>query len=96
MTNIIVTAFCACHLCCGPNAAGITASGAKPVEGITVAASRSIPFGTIIHLTVPGAFTNRPFVIQDRLAKRFDGRVDLFIADHKRALKWGKREGTIQ
>lgn len=98
MTNIIavaVTAFCCCDKCCGPDAIGLTASGRKPVEGITVAASRKIPLGTMINLTVPGSFTNRIFRVDDRLAKRYDDRVDIYMNDHKKALQWGLKKGSF-
>lgn len=87
-TNIIATAYCACALCCSAQN-GTTAAGTTPREGITVAASRAIPLGTKIAFTVPGAFTNRVFVVEDRLARRFDGRVDVYFADHRRARQFG-------
>lgn len=95
MTNIITSSYCACVLCCGPDAIGLTASGRKPVEGITVAASRKIPLGTMINLTVPGAFTNRIFRVDDRLAKRYDARVDIYMDDHNKALQWGLKKGSF-
>lgn len=91
ITNtLVVTAYCACRICCGPNAHGITASGAKPVEGITIAASRSIPFGTVIAIEGIG---NR--VVQDRLARRYDNRIDIFMSSHKRALQFGKQTKKV-
>ena len=86
-TNIVATAYCICHLC--TKGTGLAANNLPPREGITVAASRAIPLGTKIALTVPGAFTNRVFVVEDRLARRFDSRVDVFFADHKRARQFG-------
>ena len=35
------------------------------------------------------------FIIQDRLAKRYDERVDVLINDHQRAKKFGKNKGTL-
>jgi 3D (Asp-Asp-Asp) domain-containing protein len=95
MTNLVITAYCACTVCCGPNAANLTASGRAPVEGRTIAATRALPLGTQVALTVPGAFTNRVFIVEDRLARRYDSRVDIFIADHQRAKQWGKQTGTL-
>lgn len=98
MTNIIaaaVTAYCCCTNCCGPDAIGLTASGRKPVEGITVAASRKIPLGTRIKLTVPGSFTNRLFRVDDRLARKYDARVDIYMDDHEKALQWGLKKGSF-
>ena len=85
-----VTAYCACEICCGKSATGITASGRRPVEGRTVAASRSIPLGTRIHIEGIGWR-----VVEDRTARRYDGRVDIFFASHKEALKFGKQERKV-
>lgn len=93
---VIVTAYCPCaEICCGPNAKGIAANGRAPIEGISIAASRSIPLGTIVKLTVPGAFTNWNFRVDDRLARRYDKRVDVFINNHQRAKEFGKNKGTL-
>lgn len=81
-----VTAYCACKKCCGPNAKGITASGKSVKEGVTIAAPRSIPFGTKLFIEGVGIR-----IVQDRLAKRYDDRIDVFIADHNRALNFGKK-----
>lgn len=35
-------------------------------------------------------------VVQDRLAKRYDNRVDIFVATHKQAKKFGKQVKTIK
>lgn len=94
--SVIVTSYCSCTICCSENAIGLTASGIKPVEGITIAASRRYKLGTRVELTVPGAFTNRVFIIQDRLAKRYDERVDVFINNHQRAKEFGKNKGTMR
>ncbi|CAK0776778.1 3D domain-containing protein [Azospirillaceae bacterium] len=97
MTNIFVATFyCACRLCCGPDAAGITASGDRPVEGVTVAAPRSFPLGSRVACTIPGLFTNRVFVVQDRTARRYDGRWDFFVKDHRKALQLGKKTVNIK
>lgn len=87
MTNLlVVTAYCACKLCCGYPAKGITASGVKPVEGITIAMARTIPFGTKIYIEGVG-----PRIVQDRLALRFDNRVDVYFKKHKDAKRFGKQ-----
>lgn len=94
--SVVCTAFCACVKCCSTNAIGITASGSKPIEGITIAASRKYPFGTRVALTVPYAFTNRVFEVQDRLHIKYDKRVDVFINNHQRAKEFGKNKGTMR
>lgn len=81
-----VTAYCACVKCCGKWSGGPTASGRLPVEGVTIAAPRAIPFGT--WLNIEGVGLRR---VDDRLARKYDHRIDVFFADHQRALKFGKR-----
>lgn len=71
-------------------AKGKTASGKKPIEGITCAASRRFPFGT--RLKIEGVGVR---VVQDRLARRFDSRVDIFFNDHKKALVFGKQRLNV-
>ena len=84
-----VTAYCPCKVCCGQWAGGPTASGRMPVAGITVAGPRSIPFGTRVWIEGVGVR-----VVQDRLARKYDGRFDLYFSSHADALRFGKR--TLQ
>lgn len=86
ITNIVVatiTAYCACKTCCGPNAKGITANGQLPTQGITIAAPRKISFGSIVSIQ------GKSFVVQDRLAKRYDSRFDIYFTKHSDAKKFG-------
>ncbi len=84
--TVTATAYCPCARCCGVmGGTGLTASGAKARQGVTVAASRAIPFGS--RVVVNG----RTFTVQDRLAARFDSRVDFFFNSHTDALAFGKR-----
>lgn len=85
-----ITAYCACTLCCGPNATGLTASGTRPIQGITVAAPRSIPFGTRVYISGVGWR-----VVQDRTARRYDGRYDVYHNSHRAAINYGKQKRTI-
>lgn len=84
----IITAYCACTICCGPRETGLTASGHHPIQGTTIAAPRSIPLGTKV------AIGNHVYTVQDRTARRFDGRWDIYFASHKDALRFGKQ--TLQ
>lgn len=87
-----VTAYCKCEKCCGKWAKyGKTADGNTPKQGITCAASRSIPFGTQIHIENVGIRT-----VQDRLATKYDHRIDVYFDSHKDALKFGKKQLKIQ
>jgi 3D (Asp-Asp-Asp) domain-containing protein len=90
ITNVIVTAYCHCVLCCGTVEKKPTASGAWPREGVTIAAPRHIPFGTRVEID------GRVYVVQDRTAKRFDGRWDIFMNSHKEAKKFGKQKRGVK
>jgi len=86
ITNIIVatlTAYCSCIKCCGPNAKGITANGQRPKENYTIAASRNIPFNSKVIVG------NTSYVVQDRLAKRYDSRFDSYFAKHSDPKQFG-------
>lgn len=91
ITNAVVTAYCACKLCCGPSAPNPTASGIMPVQGITIAGPRAFPLGTKVKIS---GLTNT-FILQDRTAKRFDGRWDIYLKSHDAALRFGKRTNTV-
>ena len=83
-----ITAYCACPKCCGPNAKGITASGKKVAVGM-VAGPRRIPLGTKVLIG------GNPYTVEDRTAKRYDGRWDIYFESHKAALIWGKQEKDV-
>lgn len=91
MTNIL-TAYCACALCC-PLETGRTAAGTVPVEGRTIAAPRWIPLGTKVEVTVPGRWTNKVFIVEDRTSKRINGW-DLYLRSHGAAKRFGKQRMT--
>ena len=86
-----VTAYCRCETCTGKWAKyGKTANGQTPVEGVTAAAPRRIPFGTI--LKIEGLGTR---VVQDRLSKKYDSRIDIYFSSHKKALQFGKQQLSV-
>jgi 3D (Asp-Asp-Asp) domain-containing protein len=80
-----VSAFCSCKLCCGKTD-GITASGAKVQEGLTIAADLSVfPFGTVLYLEGIGERE-----VQD--TGNFKGnKLDLYMSSHKTALAFGRQ-----
>lgn len=94
ITNIIqatITAYCACKLCCGPNAKGLTANGNKPIQGITIAASRKIPLQSSVQVGC------KTYIVQDRLAKKYDSRFDIYFNKHSDAKKFGiKTNQTVK
>lgn len=79
----VTTAYCSCTICCGPNAKGITANGKPPTPNHTIAASRIYPFGTKVRIE------GKEYVVEDRLALRFDKRFDVYMSSHKKALQYG-------
>lgn len=89
MTNLIVTAYCACSLCCGPGAPKPTASGTFPKEGVTCA-SNLYPFGTILEIEGVGRR-----IVEDRMARGKRG-VDVFFKSHQAALAFGKSNLVVR
>lgn len=87
-----VTAYCPCTHCCGPNAAGITASG-LPVshnQGRFVAADTSLlPFGS--RLSIPGYHDAASVPVIDRGGAIRGHRLDVFFPTHEQAREWGRR-----
>lgn len=79
------SAYCACRRCCGKTD-GITASGAKVQEGLTIAADLSVfPFGTVLYLDNIGYRT-----VQD--TGNFKGnKLDLYFSSHSEALIFGRQ-----
>ena len=83
MTNAVVTFYCACQLCCGKGATGLTASGVKPTPMKTLA-SATLPFGTRIRIDgIAGVLT-----VQDRVSKH--GVLDVFTGNHQAAIRMGR------
>ena len=87
LQRVVVTGYCSCPVCCGPNAAGVTASGKKAQVG-TIAADTSIfPFGT--KLNIPGYGDG---VVEDTGSRVKGYRIDVWFPTHEAAVKWGSRE----
>lgn len=66
-----------------------TASGSFPTAGRTVAASRSIPFGSTIIID------GHKYLVEDRLAKKYDSRIDIFMASHREAQQFGRKRKQV-
>lgn len=101
ITNIItatLTAYCSCKEIC-TKGTGITANGNKPKQQHTIAASRAIPFGSQVH--IQGLQKQRDlysvFIVEDRLARRYDSRFDIYFESHEKARQFGiKTNQTIK
>ena len=93
--RMLVTAYCPCPECCGPDARGITASG-RPVSANGerfVAADRDIPFGTM--LVIPGYNDGRPVEVLDRGGAIKGNRLDVYFPTHAEARRWGRQWLTV-
>lgn len=77
--EFLVTYYCPCSFCCGWEN-GPTASGVYPIEGLTIAADPSIPFGT--KLMIDGYV----YTVQDRGGAIKGNHVDVFTSTHQKAL----------
>lgn len=69
----------------------ITANGEHVYWGGV--AANFLPFGTKIQ--IPDYFGDKVFTVNDRMAKRFSNRVDVWFPEHKQAVDWGRRSVTI-
>ena len=81
-----LTAYCACQICCGEFANGITASGTVPIQGQTVA-MYGVPFGT--KLIVDDVV----YTVEDRGTPY--GHIDIYMVDHEAAAAFGTREADV-
>ena len=90
----VITAYCACYDCCNKNPTdkgyGITASGVKAQQGVTVAMDKSIPFGTKIYIDGVGER-----IVQDRGGAINGNRIDLYFNDHQSALNFGRQTREV-
>jgi len=91
----IATAYCPCKACCGKTD-GITASGIKAKQGITVACNW-LPFGTVLEID------GQSYIVEDRGArsdfgdrKHHNKRVDIFFNKHSDARKFGRRVVEVE
>jgi len=79
-----VTAYCACSKCCGPNAKGITYSGALPSHNHTIAVDpKVIPLGSTV---IVGGNRYRAEDIGGAIK---GNRIDIYFSTHEEALKFG-------
>ena len=85
----IITAYCHCAKCCGKTD-GITASGVKAVEGVTVATDSSIPFGTKVYIDGVGER-----IVQDRGSAIKGKKIDLYFENHQSALNFGRQTKQV-
>ena len=69
-----------------------TASGARPQVMYTVAAGKSIPFGTVIYIPYFENYSNGGwFVVQDRGGAITDGKIDIYMSSESACNSFGRR-----
>ena len=82
-----ISAYCPCEICCGPYADGITSSGERAIEGITIAADPNVlPEGSEVYIEGIG---HR--IVQDTGGAIKGNKLDLFFSDHESALNFGRQ-----
>ena len=90
MTNVIlatITAYCHCTIC--TPGSGVCADRKPPRAGYTIAGPRHLPLGSRVEIA------GHTYTLQDRTAKRFDGRFDIYFADHAAAKRFGRQTNTV-
>ena len=95
--RMLVTAYCPCKTCCGPDARGITASGAtvKANGGRFVAADpRLFDFGD--KVSVPGYHGGMAVPVLDTGGDIKGRRLDVYFPTHAQAKRWGARWVTVE
>ena len=85
-----ITAYCPCETCCGQWADGITASGEAATEGVTIAASSELEFGTVVRID------GHEYTVQDRGGAIAGNRLDIFMSDHQSALNFGIQTKKVE
>lgn len=83
-----ITYYCNCPKCCD-KWSWTTASGATTVEGITVAADKSIPFGTKLLIN------NHVYTVQDRGGAIKGNHIDIYMSSHEKALAQTYLSGPV-
>ena len=63
----------------------ITANGERTQEGRTIAADKSIPFGTEIYIPA----LDKHFTVTDRGGAIYGDRLDMYVESRKDAMKFG-------
>ena len=84
----LLTAYCPCPICCGKYSNmenPVTASGARPTAGLTIAAPSNFAFGTKIMID------GQVYVVQDRGGAITGNHFDIYFNTHQEALNFGRR-----
>jgi len=76
----------------GMNGKGITASGRRAREGVTIAAPSEIPLGTKLYIPALG----HEYIVEDRGGAIKGDKLDLFFENRKDALKFGVQRLEVE
>lgn len=95
--DALVTAYCPCKECCGPNARGITSTGGDARQAGCAVDPKMIPYG--YRVKIPGIGWRT--ADDTGSAMRVDGRqgiihIDLRMRSHEQALRFGVKRLRIQ
>lgn len=86
--TMTITHYCPCEKCCPGYGNGITASGATCTEGTTIACD-FLPFGTQVEID------GHIYTVQDRIGSGSKDHIDIYVADHQRALDLGRKKVEV-
>lgn len=92
LLKAVVTAYSSSPDETKPDNPYITASGVYVRPG--VAASNFLPIGT--KLRFPKLFPEQIFVIEDRMSKRYNNRIDIWMPSKTKALDFGLRVSDVE
>ncbi|OGN13068.1 MAG: hypothetical protein A3C71_00455 [Candidatus Yanofskybacteria bacterium RIFCSPHIGHO2_02_FULL_43_15c] len=70
----------------------ITAMGTHVRDGVV--AANFLPFGTVIK--IPDHFGDKTFIVEDRMNRRYDYRIDLWFPTRAEAKEWGLKKIKIE
>lgn len=87
--NYMLTAYCPCDKCCGKTD-GITATGAKAMQGTTIAVDPNvIPYGTEVIIN------GHTYIAQDCGGAIKGKKIDIFMNDHNAAIEFGRQQADV-
>ncbi|MDO8558536.1 MAG: hypothetical protein Q7S09_05135 [bacterium] len=69
----------------------ITASNTRVRDGVV--ATNMLPFGTRIRM--PSLFGTKEFIVEDRMHRRHQNRIDIWFPSKKEALRFGIVQGAL-
>lgn len=88
--DVIATSYCACKICCGHNAKGITASGLPVRVGMIAVDRRLIKLGTRVRIG------KKTYLAADTGSAIKGRRIDVYMSSHQAALAFGRKKMRIE